>query len=397
MLNSFTDIWYNQTILKYFLCNDLRGTFIMKTSIYTYRLYDVADEINLDSVQALWMSRNKIASRLRLNRISIRSIQFQNPPVLVALGSHELKIGGKDYFVDVYARIFDIGVISIIFNVQPDEDITRQGYMDLVMGVEDMPDEEFRSFLDATLETIQPACANPNVSGFDEDFTVYYFQDPVPQDWDIAPFLLKDREPVNEGTRQDVLSNQFSYADDVTYLTWDSALVYDATGSTDIPDLLEFANAQYLELRYYDNFLNHAIDKTYDVIGASDATQTAKIQQFRTIRDELLETMADVSSLTSNITNALLVTEDVFYAKVYAHYLDLLKAHVWQENIELKMQVLQRCYNMINDAVANHQMEKIRRQNHFLLLIMTILLAIITVCAVMPWASMLLFRWALQG
>lgn len=369
----------------------------MKTSIYTYRLYDVADEINLDSVQALWMSRNKIASRLRLNRISIRSIQFQNPPVLVELGSHELKIGGKDYFVDVYARIFDIGVISIIFNVQPDEDITRQGYMDLVMGVEEMPDEEFRSFLDATLETIRPACANPNVSGFDEDFTVYYFQDPVPQDWDIAPFLLKDREPVNEGTRKDVLANRFSYADDVAYLTWDSALVYDATGSTDIPDLLEFANAQYLELRYYDNFLNHAIDKTYDVIGAPDATQSAKIQQFRTIRDELLETMADVSSLTSNITNALLVTEDVFYAKVYARYLDLLKARVWQENIELKMQVLQRCYNMINDAVSNHQMEKIRRQNHFLLLIMTILLAIITVCAVMPWASMLLFRWALQG
>lgn len=364
----------------------------MKTSIYTYRLYDVADEINLDSVQALWMSRNKIASRLRLNRISIRSIQFQNPPVLVELGSHELKIGGKDYFVDVYARIFDIGVISIIFNVQPDEDITRQGYMDLVMGVEEMPDEEFRSFLDATLETIRPACANPNVSGFDEDFTVYYFQDPVPQDWDIAPFLLKDREPVNEGTRKDVLANRFSYADDVAYLTWDSALVYDATGSTDIPDLLEFANAQYLELRYYDNFLNHAIDKTYDVIGAPDATQSAKIQQFRTIRDELLETMADVSSLTSNITNALLVTEDVFYAKVYARYMDLLKARVWQENIELKMQVLQRCYNMINEAVETDHLERIRKYNLILLSIITAILVLMLLASIAPYLYYFLIR-----
>ena len=42
-------------------------------------------------------------------------------------------------------------------------------------------------------------------------------------------------------------------------------------------------------------------------------------------------------------------------------------------------------------------MEKIRRQNHILLLIMTILLAVITVCAVLPWASMVLFRCILQG
>ena len=31
----------------------------------------------------------------------------------------------------------------------------------------------------------------------------------------------------------------------------------------DIPDLLEFASAQFLELRYYDNYLTKAIDKTY--------------------------------------------------------------------------------------------------------------------------------------
>lgn len=364
----------------------------MKTNIYTYRLYDVADEINLDSVQALWMSRNKIASRLRLNRISTRSIEIQNPPVLVELGSHELQIGKATHFVGVYARILDIGVISIIFNIQVEEDVTYDQYMDLVMGVEEMPDEEFRSFLDATLETIRPACVNPNVSGFDEDFTVYYFEDPVPADWDIAAFLLKDRHPVNAATRADVLSNRFSYADDVAYLTWDSALVYDPTGSTDIPDLLEFANAQYLELRYYDNFLNHAINTTYDVIGEPDAMQKSNIRKFRSIRDELLETMADVSSLTSNITNSLRVTEDVFYAKVYARYMDLLKARVWQENIELKMQVLQRCYNMINEAVETDHLERIRKYNLILLSIITAILVLMLLASIAPYLYYFLIR-----
>lgn len=92
------------------------------------------------------------------------------------------------------------------------------------------------------------------------------------------------------------------------------------------------------------------------------------------MRDELLETMADVSSLTSNITNSLLVTEDIFYAKVYTRYLELLKASVWQENIELKMQVLQRCYNMLNEAVSRHHLEKVRKYNTALLAIIVVIL-----------------------
>ena len=346
----------------------------MRTNIIAYRLFDVADDINLDNVQALWHSRNKISSRLRLDRISTKSITFHDPPVLVELGFHEMNIGGKEYLVEVKARIQDLGVICIIFNIppDPDEEMTYEDYMNLVLSVEGLPDEEFRRFLDATMETIGPACTNQNISGYDEDFVVYYFQDPIPKDWDIVPFLLKDPNPVNEETRETALANRFSYADDVAWLAWDSAVVYDPTGSMDIPDLLEFANAQYLELRYYDNFLNHAIDKTYDVI--EDKANLKNIDVFRDMRDELLETMADVSSLTSNISNALLVTEDIFYAKVYARYMKLLKASVWQENIERKMQVLQRCYNMLNETVTSHHMEQMRKYNITLLAIIAVIL-----------------------
>ena len=48
----------------------------MQASMYIYHLFDVADEINLDLVEALWSSRNKIASRLRLERVSTDAIAF---------------------------------------------------------------------------------------------------------------------------------------------------------------------------------------------------------------------------------------------------------------------------------------------------------------------------------
>ncbi|PWM78248.1 MAG: hypothetical protein DBY32_06095 [Phascolarctobacterium sp.] len=330
----------------------------MNTSMIVYRLFDVADEIDLDLVQALWTSRNKIASRLRLDRISTKSITFKDPPVLVELGSHDMKLGNGTYLTEVKARIFDLGVISLILRIHFEDDVTFDEYMDMSIVSENMPEDEIRSYLDAVLETIRPALSNERVSDFDEDFVVYYFQDKVPEGWDIVPLLLKDRTPVSEQTREDTLSNRFSYADDVCYLAWDSAVVYDPTGSLDVPDLLEFANAQFLELRYYDNALNNAIDRTYDELEAAEKGSTGSRQtSYRKIRGRLMELMADVSTLTSNINNALQVTEDIFYARIYTRYLDLLRASVWKDNIENKLLVIQRSYNLLNEEVSMYRFE----------------------------------------
>lgn len=352
----------------------------MNTSMIVYRLFDVADEIDLDLVQALWTSRNKIASRLRLDRISTKSITFKDPPVLVELGSHDMKLGNGTYLTEVKARIFDLGVISLILRIHFEDDVTFDEYMDMSIVSENMPEDEIRSYLDAVLETIRPACSNERVSDFDEDFVVYYFQDKVPENWDIVPLLLKDRTPVSPETRAETLANRFTYSDDVCYLAWDSAVVYDPSGSLDVPDLLEFANAQFLELRYYDNALNEAIDRTYDELEAAEKGSTGSRQtSYRKIRGRLMELMADVSTLTSNINNALQVTEDIFYARIYTRYLDLLRASVWKDNIENKMLVIQRSYNLLNEEVSMYRFEYIGMSAVTLLAIILLLIIYLAV------------------
>ena len=54
--------------------------------------------------------------------------------------------------------------------------------------------------------------------------------------------------------RQDVTQRHFSYGeDDLVVVDWNAAFVYEPSGSRDIPDILEIANAQLLEFRYYDD------------------------------------------------------------------------------------------------------------------------------------------------
>ena len=331
----------------------------MEGSIIVYRLFDIADEIDLDQVQALWASRNKIASRLRLERVSPKAIAFQDPPVSVELGSHEIPLGGEDRLAEVRARIYDIGVISIIMRFDLPDTTTEAEFLDLVIATETMQEEKIHEFVNSVLDTISRALTNQREIDFEEDFVVYYFKK-FEQEWDTAAMLLKDKAPLSKETREETLSNRLSYADDVAWFTWDSALVYDPSGSMDIPDLLEFANAQFLELRYYDELLEKEIRTMYDELEiATSAEGKQRLYDYRRIRSHIMELMADVAELTGRINNSLRVTEDVFYARVYSLYIKLLKTEIWRQNINSNLNVMRRTYTMLNEEVVTRRSELI--------------------------------------
>lgn len=67
--------------------------------------------------------------------------------------------------------------------------------------------------------------------------------------------------------------------------------------------------------------------------------------------------MADVSSLTSNINNALQVTK-IFSMHVstldICHCCALL---IWKDNIENKIHVIQRSYTLLNEEVSMYRFE----------------------------------------
>ena len=109
--------------------------------------------------------------------------------------------------------------------------------------------------------------------------------------------------------------------------------------------------------------------------GSTGSRQTS----YRKIRGRLMELMADVSTLTSNINNALQVTEDIFYARIYTRYLDLLRASVWKDNIENKMLVIQRSYNLLNEEVSMYRFEYIGMSAVTLLAIILLLIIYLAV------------------
>ncbi|MCX7970904.1 MAG: hypothetical protein N3A57_05010 [Negativicutes bacterium] len=318
-----------------------------------YRVYAVADNIDLAGVENI-LSRDGRVSRLKLSRINPKSIAIRNAPLTVELPRQTVHIGDRQFPADARARLYDFGVCSLMLAVKLPEDTQYEEICRLAeqTGVESVPEQPFREPLEELLEVVVPAISGAHHWDFCEDLVVYAFTG-WDEKWDPVPLILGDCQKVSADTRREVLNKRFSYSDDFVLLGWDSAVVYEPDMSQDIPDLLAFANAQLIELRHYDHALDSKIDEMYDTIAeAGRKPSFRRYKDYRRIRMDMLELLADMANITSRIRNALQITEDIYYARVYNAYQQILRTRDWQSNIERKAAVVQNTYNMLSEEVV---------------------------------------------
>lgn len=328
----------------------------MGNSVWIYRIYDINEEIDLKSVEEI-LAPEKPTSRLRLNRVQSKSIHIDNPPVTVELSTVDVPINEMHYSASVTARIFDLGVVSIVLKVHlvPGTSYEELRRLSVHLNSTDKLESIFLNFLE-TLKKSLKITAAPSREQYVEDFIIYFFRS-WDSEWDPVPILLAEKDTLSEQVRRDTLKNSFSYGTgDLAVITWDSALVYDSEGSTDIPDLLEFATTQLLELRYYDGLLSHELDRMHDAIELAERVGWwTRLRYYRKIMKNLMRVVIDITEITEKIHKQLTVTEDVFYARVYGSALTIFRTREWTDIIQKKVALIQRNYSMLSDEVVNHR------------------------------------------
>jgi len=326
-------------------------------SIWLYRLYDVAEEIQLPLVEKI-LAESKPTARLKLSRIRPKCIHIPNPPVTVELGDDRISLKNEQFPVKFLGKIYDLGVISIIMRILLPLPCPYEKIKNLAVYLTDTEELEplFLKKRDEVKEALARTMVRPGNRDFEEDYIIFYFSH-WNRDWDPVPLLLGEDEPVSQQVRRETLQHSFTYGeDDLAIITWSSALVYDRTGSYDIPDLLEFALTQLLELQYYDSVLSEEMAKMYGAIEeAETVTQFRRLKQYREIMNKLMELVVEINEITEKIQNSLKVTEDVFYARIYGTALSIFRTKAWMESIQQKSSVILQNYSFLSNRLVNQQ------------------------------------------
>ena len=332
-------------------------------SAIVYRLYDVAYELRLD--RALDLLAASAPERVRPVRGEAQALLIANPPLTVILGQEQVAVAGVGPCdAEVSARIFDFGVVSLRLRFAAPPDATWEEYARFGTAVDVGTNltPVFDHHLRLLTERIAPAAVRPALAAQTEDYVVFRVDavrgddgrpaSPAELDAEAAaPLLLGESRPLSADARRELLPHRFSYyADDLAILTWDNALVLEPRrGDADVQYILEFANAQLLELRYYDAVLDAELPATYDRIARARRGLAHLLRRgYAPLLRELQARVAESTELVERAENALKVTDDVYLARVYSAALEIFRARAWRAGIDRKLTIMRDTYAMLN-------------------------------------------------
>ena len=321
-------------------------------SILAYRLFDVAYAIDLGKAEETWARTVRTgSSRGRLANTPPKAIAFGVPPVALGLGTVALPLPEGPLQATVTARLYDFGVVSIALRV-PVTDLSwaafsqRLNAVDRAVGL-GQATVLWTELLDRVRQGVGDGLVRPTPSTLEEDYLVGVanaFSEPMTAEalvgrLDLVPLLSGEQRPLSEGARRDLLRHRYSYyTDDLVVLTWDRAFIYEPRGDTDVIDVLEVANAQLLEMRYYDELLDAELPRMYDLVEATRRRWALPgARRFADLARRLYTMVAEVTELTEKVDNALQVTEDVYLARIYAAALELFRVPTVSAAVDRKV------------------------------------------------------------
>ncbi len=336
-----------------------------------YRIYDIGREIDLNWLERA-LAQSYYTARTSFVRVKPKSIMIEDPPLSIQMHPVRVERDGRSFEFSVVARVYDIGAISFCFVYENQEaDLGALEEIAFLFAGQEGLSGFYVQYLKTLGEIVRPHIKNFAINpDFFEDYSVYV-TDRRDDSIDPVPLLIGERINISPQMREEIVKNSLSYTtDDLAVLSWDSALLCNPESPTDLIDLIEFANVQVLELRYYDRELTREMEKMYDDIEHADRlSQFQRGRKYHAIMAKQMESYAEISEVIEKVNNLIKVTEDVYYARVYATALKVMRSGLWSESVSRKIEVIQENYSMLSDEV--------RIQHHnFLEWIIIILIAL---------------------
>ena len=238
-------------------------------------LYDVCEEIRLEELRAI-LGAQPAGREPSFRRPTPEYVRFQKPPVIEYLEPLVLQTGER---LQHQLHYYEYGVVSI--ELQLPFDFDWQDLMRLSSRWIAAPEIEKQAAesVRRSLARARPALLKPYTDWLTEDYYIIQLRPVMKADGspmtaeeliaergdEIAQVVRGEEKRLAEDERMEILQSRRSYyPDDLVVIGWTAALVYDTPeDALPVIQLLEYANSQLIEFRYYDEMLTRLLAGVY--------------------------------------------------------------------------------------------------------------------------------------
>ncbi len=338
----------------------------MKGTVVYFFAFDVAGEIRTPLVREV-LSQRPFPFQIRVGGAAPRDVPIYRP-LTVSLKPEDLDSNVGRITVRPFVKIFDVGVLSISFEVsfRADALVDLVPYHALTVGgvALEVRAERLSALVTENLKPymVKPTTERPTV----EAYTAFCIEDVGGgvQEWiaghrpEIAALLCEEAIPerLAKGQVDEALRHSLSYTtEDVTVVDWDSALVVDRSGYfDDVLYMIELANLQLEEYKLLDDRLDrHFLEAYGDLEHYHKAPRifalpTARLRALRSYR-------MDITKMSEEVSNITKFVGDWYLARVYLACKDRFHLHHWETSVDQKLLELDRLYSLVQTEIGHRR------------------------------------------
>lgn len=335
-----------------------------------YRIYDVAHEVLLDEAYEK-LKDHALLKKFSLNKPS-KNMLFNDPPLVIYLGSHTL----ENTPINVTVKIWSYGALSFCLDIDAPSFNDQKEIISWVEGwSQGEAVEQFcRNRISFFIENLGKTLIYPKVWEQSEEYSIFLASSDIKEkdfwlkdDFVFHLLAMEKESQLSEAMLAPVKECCISYSDnDVVVIDWDNAFVYSSEDAQDICDVIEFANIQLLELRFFDDLLDKKLSGLYRKVVEKSPSVFSKIS---ILAKDASQLYFETSELVDRIENSVKVIGDIYYARLFRICLKRLQVSEWQSLVDQKLK------NLL-DISQMYMAELNNRRSHWMEIIIIILIGI---------------------
>jgi hypothetical protein len=343
-------------------------------SLWILLLYDVCEEIDLDALRAILRVQPRREPSFR--HPAPEYVRFERPPVVQPLEPIELESGNS---LQGELNFFEYGVVSIKLELpfQADWPQLTELSSRWMTGAE--LEAQAVQTVRRSLSVAQAALIKPHEDWLSEDYYIIHLKETTPaltaaemiaeHGNDIARIVRGEQAELSAGETEEILGSRLSYyPDDLLVVGWTAAFIHD-TAEDAVPtiQLLEYANTQLLEFRYYDAVLSRLLQGVYRSLEKKGGflmrwSLASQAQHLNKIR-------LDIRELTERADTSIKFLSDMFSARLYRLAAAKVGVDDYRRLVDGKLHTAAELYEFMRDQF--HQ------SRAFVLEVMVVILLII--------------------
>jgi hypothetical protein len=284
--------------------------------------------------------------------------------LLIRLGKKRVVIEGTESSISVDAKVYDFGVITIRFAIPISGSFDRLNELSTLLTESvTLRKKAISEFKKIRIDILQSIVKPREGAEQDlEDYAIFMIQK-LSQPVTAAELLknykaelaeiLREEKGLSKSEVEDALKNPLSYRDnDLVLIDWHGAFILDPEASYDVPDVIEFALIQLLELRLYDQMLDKIVDEAYDTLTPIGY----RIFPFSKVLQNLSRMKLDISEIIDRLMYNLKLIGDLYLAKVYETASNRFYLERWQSAVRQKQTTIESIYNDLWTRIQTNRM-----------------------------------------